>query len=455
MYLSSDTYCPGSQVDLSVSLYDEKLSYFILHTGDGKSTGLDEFSYVYSDTGEYTIMAIGENSCGIDTFTTKINIGNDMDNRPFIYSRNVTCVGRASELFLGSQNESFASATVDFGDSTQIDTIWDMTTPFFHSYKKGGSYTVLAIFTYTNCAQPDTITTKVTVLARPNVFPFSVYVSSTNLCPKEVNINGPSISEGDTLIYDLGDGTFLKFADERPNLTHSYNSTGTYEIKIHRITVCDTFYNRDSASITVTVSDNLKTNLYLSANYSTKELLSCLGDSFTLRMENSQHPFTNPTFTLPDGSRVSGEALTTAFDQVGTYPIIVSATNYCGVEMKSAYTVELTDKTMNPSLSGYSYPRAQCINQLFLFDMFTENATNMLWEFGDGNWIENPEGPHVQHLYTEPGTYTVKVTASNGCGETIKNTTLFVEPGPKVDFTASKTEILKGESVNFTNQSTG
>lgn len=456
MYFQSDVFCPGTEVNLDAGLYNNGiLTSFTLHTGDGNSTSLDEFTYIYQNMGEYTVMAIAENTCGIDTFTHTITIGNDMDNNPYIYARNVACIGRTSALYLGAKDETFVSAEVDFGDGNTI-TINEAYEEFYHTYASVGTYTVSAIFTYSNCAQPDTIQTTVNVVSTPNTYPFYVNTSESTLCPNEdVEVYGPYIEMGDTLIYDLGDGLIQKFADERPNISHNYTLPGTYEIKIIRKIVCGSFKYQDSASKSLNVIGDLYTDLNLSTNFSSQEALSCIGDSFTIRMYNYYHPFTNAQFTLPDGSTHMGEQFTTAFSQVGSYPIIASATNLCGLEIKAAYTVELTDKMMTPSIAGYSYPRAQCVNQSFLFDMFTNNATNILWEFGDGNSIENPEGPHVQYLYTKPGTYNVKVTATNGCGETVKNTTLYVEPGPIVAFTASKTQIIKGETVSFTNQSSG
>jgi PKD repeat protein len=87
-----------------------------------------------------------------------------------------------------------------------------------------------------------------------------------------------------------------------------------------------------------------------------------------------------------------------------------------------------------------------------LFDVFANNVNNMIWEFGDGNTLINPPGPHIMYAYNNAGTYNVKITATNGCGETVRTNTLYVAPGPEVAFDASKTDILVGETVTFTNK---
>lgn len=455
MYFSSDVFCPGTEIDLSAGLYDEVLKSFTLYTGDGNSTSLDEFSYTYPNKGEYTIMAVAENNCGIDTFTYKITIGDDMDNRPYLYAQNIACVGTSSVLRLGSRDESFASAVVDFGDGT-IETITNPDEDIIHQYASGGNYTVSAIFTYSNCAQPDTVYTSANVQSSPNTYPFYVNVYPSTVCPNEpVNVYGPQIQIGDTLVYDFGDGNRQTYADDRPNVEHTYASPGTYKVMIYRTLVCGTNTFKDSAFNYVEVDGSLITELSLSANYSTQDEWLCAGDSIILQMSNYYHPFTNPRIKLPDGTIYNSEEAKVVFTQVGNYPIIASAINKCGIEIKAAYTVAITDKMINPSVGGYYYPRTQCVNQEFLFDLFVDNTTSTFWNFGDGTTLDNPPGPHILHLYTEPGAYDVQITATNGCGETVRKMKLYAEPGPEVAFEASKLDILKGETVDFTNQTTG
>lgn len=56
--------------------------------------------------------------------------------------------------------------------------------------------------------------------------------------------------------------------------------------------------------------------------------------------------------------------------------------------------------------------RVACLNQLADWEIFPENEvfTYFVWDFGDGS--DSKVGKLVDHLYTEPGTYEVKVTAS-------------------------------------------
>jgi gliding motility-associated-like protein len=70
-------------------------------------------------------------------------------------------------------------------------------------------------------------------------------------------------------------------------------------------------------------------------------------------------------------------------------------------------------------------------------DRSTSNPTQWIWDFGNGNIINQPfPAPQV---YTLPGTYTVKLTVRNASGEDslVRQNYITVFPNPVVDFTVS------------------
>ncbi|HPP77109.1 PKD domain-containing protein, partial [Methanospirillum sp.] len=92
-------------------------------------------------------------------------------------------------------------------------------------------------------------------------------------------------------------------------------------------------------------------------------------------------------------------------------------------------------------------------------DTSTGNPTMWAWDFGDGTtegMLANPS-----HTYQNPGTYTVKLTASSATGGSstkIKEGYITVRPsgsGPKAAFTVDKRTGPKPLTVQFTDQSTG
>ena len=91
------------------------------------------------------------------------------------------------------------------------------------------------------------------------------------------------------------------------------------------------------------------------------------------------------------------------------------------------------------------------------FTDLSENSTSRNWDFeNDGNTDSTEESPI--HVYTNPGTYTVNLTASNSNGTSSKTATINVleQPvAPVASFSASPTTGKAPLIVTFTDSSTG
>jgi gliding motility-associated-like protein len=86
-------------------------------------------------------------------------------------------------------------------------------------------------------------------------------------------------------------------------------------------------------------------------------------------------------------------------------------------------------------------------------DQSTGNPTSWTWNFGNGNTstFQNPGA-----TYSNPGTYTVTLTASNGSSSNVKTKTnyitVYAKPGTKFNVSADTACI--GQTINFTNTTT-
>ena len=93
-------------------------------------------------------------------------------------------------------------------------------------------------------------------------------------------------------------------------------------------------------------------------------------------------------------------------------------------------------------------------------DLSTNSPTSWSWSFGDGNYstVRNPV-----HTYTNPGNYTVSLTASNSIGSSSKTRTEYINvsgyllapPQGPVDFTGTPTSGIAPLTVQFTAFSNG
>jgi FOG: PKD repeat len=88
-------------------------------------------------------------------------------------------------------------------------------------------------------------------------------------------------------------------------------------------------------------------------------------------------------------------------------------------------------------------------------DTSTNNPTSWSWDFGDGTTSadKNPT-----HTYSTPGTYTVKLTATNSGGSSSTTQTNLITvnwPVPAAGFTANTTNCTTSASIQFNDTSTG
>ena len=103
-----------------------------------------------------------------------------------------------------------------------------------------------------------------------------------------------------------------------------------------------------------------------------------------------------------------------------------------------------------------SFTASSTIGQAPLEVMFTDTSANSptswAWNFGDGqtSTVQNPA-----HTYTDPGTYTVTLEASNteGSSTATKTVTVTAAPPPDASFTASSTIGQAPLEVMFTDTS--
>ncbi len=81
----------------------------------------------------------------------------------------------------------------------------------------------------------------------------------------------------------------------------------------------------------------------------------------------------------------------------------------------------------------------------------TVSPANIIWEFGDGRPEEN--GASVNHVYTNSGTYTVRVRViqPNGCFITLtQTTTVTISPLPTAIISPSRYTVCSGNPINVT-----
>lgn len=155
-----------------------------------------------------------------------------------------------------------------------------------------------------------------------------------------------------------------------------------------------------------------------------------------------------------DGFTADTRSATHTYSAAGPYLVILTATNSAGSdEVQKTITVS----SLGPPVAAFSFtPSVPAAGQTVYFsDASTNSPTDWSWTFGDGGTSteQNPA-----HVYATSGTYTVTLLVSNGSGSssTSKQVTVSSAGGaPVASFTFAPASPLPGQTVQFTDTSTG
>lgn len=148
----------------------------------------------------------------------------------------------------------------------------------------------------------------------------------------------------------------------------------------------------------------------------------CVNESHQYCMKDSCTDANGNTYywDFGDGSPVvSGKCVNHTYTSTGSYTIKVYWQNECGQYSKT-FKVEVKQCCCEPY--DFVIPETACLNisQLYCIkDSCTgSNANTYYWDFGDGSPVVT--GKCLNHTYTSPGSYTIKIYWHNECGENSK-----------------------------------
>ncbi|MCI5058636.1 MAG: PKD domain-containing protein, partial [Flavobacteriales bacterium] len=188
-----------------------------------------------------------------------------------------------------------------------------------------------------------------------------------------------------------------------------------------------------------------------SSDFYANQTTVCSGEqvSFTNSASNATSYSWVFTGGTPGTSTQANPIITYA--QPGTYMVQLTASNSAGsdVETKNGYiTVH-----QSPS-SGFNYNNVGSLQVNFTDQ--SNGATNLSWDFGDGNSSNNS---NPSHTYSAAGTYNVCLIAGNqNCPadtvcQSVVVTTTSQGPAPTAQMSLSSNAVCQGDVINFFDQS--
>ncbi|MEM6965043.1 MAG: PKD domain-containing protein [Bacteroidota bacterium] len=171
--------------------------------------------------------------------------------------------------------------------------------------------------------------------------------------------------------------------------------------------------NDEETSFTVTLvssnlcgSDTVTTQVVVDppevvAVANAEELSGC--HPFTVNFENNSTPGAVTEWDFGDGNKSSAASPSHTYETPGFYNVILYAYSDCGYD-----TSTLEVMVYPPPHVEFGHPLFVCQNQPISFENLSVNVGSTNWDFGDGNTstLSSPE-----HIFTQPGEYTVTLTA--------------------------------------------
>lgn len=387
--------CPGQKI----TFYAEAsgLSNAVWYFGDNDSIEGTTAYHSFDITGTYKVSAAMYNGCNMDTTIEKnIVIENDVEvGEPW----SVQLSGTIDEdenmyFYLGMPGSDYYTYIWDFGDGEVIENnSYSMNYP----YHTTGTYEV-KVTVKNSCGTEKEFTGSVKVVKKQYV-EFNVYINKKELCPGE-QVYFEVYGSFKAITWKTGDG----FTTGMQYFSHFYNEPGEYMVQLD---LTDMYGNDTTVYSEITVNSGLlipELDVEISDNF------VCPGQSVNLEVNNEN--FTEAFWNFGDGTNAFGDDVYHSFSPTGIYDVTVTAKNYCGDTLTYFTKVFVEDDIIIGNIEADISRSSVCPNENVGFYVYG-NYSSYKWEFGDGI---SSDLKNVNHSYTTPGEYTVKLTVENHCG---------------------------------------
>lgn len=432
VYAYPDIVCPNQAVQFNT---DNNYNTYVWDFGDGYiANGTGTVAHTYTVAGTYNTSVTITNACGNSaSFSTTITVDNSASFPNWMnmwVDQEPSCPGSPVTL---RTTEGYLSYHWNFGDG---DTITTSTGTIPHVYAAAGNYS--ASVTITNsCGLSTTIYKTVNISNSVNINYLELDIPNNPACVDDIvmlNINtgaggmGGNSLTGITFVWNYGDGSPLD-TTTGVGSSHVYATTGVYNVIVTATNSCG---NSRTASKMVTINGSAvpQLNSYnfgiLSQNMNGNGSISvCPGDVLVFYFEGIN---SNNVWDFGDGSTATAVDVITgadgnsytiirhAYTTAGIYNYSLTLGNHCGNNVSQTKQVTVTSGMLiSGGLEIEAPSSALGYTTCGLINFISFGGNDFVWDFGDGTTLSTAS-PMASHSYANAGNYIVKVTVTNGCG---------------------------------------
>ncbi|PSR12641.1 MAG: hypothetical protein C7N36_11100 [Bacteroidetes bacterium] len=434
----TDSLC----VNVPVQLFDVGTGAmnYLWYTSDGGVYTAAAPFHTFTSTGMHTIQLIttSEFDC-VDSTEVEVFVSGP----PEVLFEMDTTMGCAilpvnfNNLTNGYQSVSYAW---DFGNG-ETSTLEQPATIF---YDQGivQDTTYFVLLTATNHCGTATYQDSIIVFPSPLArMDLSQQVGCT---PLYVEFNNLTVGLPETFEWYI-DGVL--YATDSIPLANSFVALDSMNVTYEIILVAFNECGSDTTRQNIVVQPDI-----IRAFFSVDSQVGC--SPFTVQFNNSTSPDSVITYDwfFGDGSSSQDEDPIHTFYATGDtsafYQVTLIADNGCGID---SLTIPIT---VHPEPEvAFVPPPITCARDTVFFTNLSVDVTNPIWRFGDGDTLTMIENPG--HIYQNPGTYTVTLTAfaiGTGCPSTYTDT-VFIREIPFANLTAGPLFGCPDLAVTFENES--
>ncbi|MBI2968123.1 MAG: PKD domain-containing protein [Bacteroidetes bacterium] len=417
--------CPNDEVNMDVS--SGYASYYWDFDDSTSAAGSSWANHAYDSAGIYYPTVTITNHCGIDTtltFTVTVDANTQVPaNLTLSSSVPMTCPGDQVRFDINGSN--FALYVWTFGDG---DTSITFSDEVFHTYDTAGVYSV-SVTVFNGCGNYQTFYSGIIVDGNAPVPPgLDIFIPVTEACPgDEIQFIASNGSASYSYIWNFGDGT-IDTSDA--GNSHIYSDTGEFTISLTATNGCGNSYTTtgqisiSDSIVPVMGNDSWGTpddnqggcpgDAILFYFWGTGQNLWDFGDGWT---DVATEPL-----VVEDGFVIT--IIKHAYADTGSYKVKLTLTNACGFSTTDSFNLVVAnnllvsgDFLVEEPVNQGGYTTCQPIKFLAI------GGETYSWNFGDGDTLTTINTT-TTHIYSTPGTYSVSVLITNGCGNSTTMTTL-------------------------------
>ena len=427
---NGDPACPNDEIYFWTSWeYDFHIDY-----GDGNSTSDNDTEHSYENVGIYPVKVTLENGCGNDTIlfdTINIQNGLPFNDNPYVdVYPNQVCPGGEVRYYAES---GYSSYHWDFGDGATSDEL-----QVTHSYNSPGDYPVEVTIT-NGCGNDTLLRDTARIVSNLYIQNAGIYITDS-ICPGDkVFFSANSDNDNDLYLWNFGDGSTVT---DRGGV-HQFDLAGTYNVSLSITNGCG---NDTTIFTQVIVNSNVLPKLN-AMEYGAEPEVTCVGDTVIFFAQpggtggfswdfgdgNSSSSTEDFIINTEDGNFVVTYGKH-AYSANGTYYAMMTFTNSCGNSVSDSVRVDVGTSSVVDDVDFFwdqtIYP---CLGTEIEF--FTLAGSHYEWDFGDGTGTlitTEPLQP-VYHAFDSAGTYSITVTATNGCGDSKSASNVIFIPDSQID----------------------